>query len=203
MQLQGLYYKDGGPIIGCQLKNERQHSVVSPGEWIIPVNRWIFTKVLATFIHAMIGDASVMDVVTTAELGRNTGTLGKNVAMWRRYYHCSIQPPAGKRSCYWQWSNSCISITLILFGRTENVVVVCSKIYTVCLDEVLGALWCGTILVLVRKWCRIQMITDADLSLRHASTMCVDDSYARQAWSNGTDIICNITEEANAAVRII
>ena len=25
-QLQGLYYKDGGPIIGCQLENEHQHS---------------------------------------------------------------------------------------------------------------------------------------------------------------------------------
>ena len=25
-QLQGLYYKDGGPIIGCQLENEMQHS---------------------------------------------------------------------------------------------------------------------------------------------------------------------------------
>lgn len=25
-QLKGLYYKDGGPIIGCQLENEMQHS---------------------------------------------------------------------------------------------------------------------------------------------------------------------------------
>lgn len=25
-QLQGLYYKDGGPIIGCQIENEHQHS---------------------------------------------------------------------------------------------------------------------------------------------------------------------------------
>lgn len=24
--MQGLYYKDGGPIIGCQLENEHQHS---------------------------------------------------------------------------------------------------------------------------------------------------------------------------------
>ncbi len=36
-QLDGLYYKDGGPIIGCQLENEMQHSaspwaIAYPGE---------------------------------------------------------------------------------------------------------------------------------------------------------------------------
>ena len=37
-QLQGLYYKDGGPIIGCQLENEHQHSA-SPGLSTILVKR--------------------------------------------------------------------------------------------------------------------------------------------------------------------
>ncbi len=37
LQLKGLYYKDGGPIIGCQIENEMQHSaspwgVFYPGE---------------------------------------------------------------------------------------------------------------------------------------------------------------------------
>ena len=30
-QLNGLYYKDGGPIIGCQIENEMQHSAGSVG----------------------------------------------------------------------------------------------------------------------------------------------------------------------------
>lgn len=39
-QLEGLYYKDGGPIIGCQLENEHQHSAAPwainyPGEKVL------------------------------------------------------------------------------------------------------------------------------------------------------------------------
>ncbi|MCC8118597.1 MAG: beta-galactosidase [Bacteroidales bacterium] len=38
-QLEGLYYKDGGPIIGCQIENEHQHSAAPwainyPGETV-------------------------------------------------------------------------------------------------------------------------------------------------------------------------
>jgi len=32
-QLQGLYYGDGGPIIGCQIENEMQHSSAPWGIW--------------------------------------------------------------------------------------------------------------------------------------------------------------------------
>lgn len=39
-QLEGLYYKDGGPIIGCQIENEHQHSAAPwainyPGEKVL------------------------------------------------------------------------------------------------------------------------------------------------------------------------
>ena len=30
-QMEGLYYKDGGPVIGCQLENELQHSAAPLG----------------------------------------------------------------------------------------------------------------------------------------------------------------------------
>ncbi len=33
LQLKGLYYKDGGPVIGCQLENEMQHSASPWGIW--------------------------------------------------------------------------------------------------------------------------------------------------------------------------
>lgn len=67
-QLRGLYYKDGGPIIGCQIENEMQHSAAPwgvnyPGE---PLD---FTVASYDIDYAMIG-VSVMDKeVTTAELG--------------------------------------------------------------------------------------------------------------------------------------
>ena len=67
-QLQGLYYKDGGPIIGCQLENEMQHSA-SPWGVNYPGEPLDFTVASYDIDYAMIG-VSVMDKkVTTAELG--------------------------------------------------------------------------------------------------------------------------------------
>lgn len=70
-QLQGLYYKDGGPIIGCQLENEMQHSA-SPWGVNYPGEPLDFTVASYDIDYAMIG-VSVMDKkVTTAELGGGT-----------------------------------------------------------------------------------------------------------------------------------
>lgn len=67
-QLKGLYYKDGGPIIGCQIENEMQHSA-SPWGVNYPGEPMDFTVASYDADYAMIG-VSVMDKkVTTAELG--------------------------------------------------------------------------------------------------------------------------------------
>ena len=67
-QLEGLYYKDGGPIIGCQIENEHQHSaapwgITYPGE---PVD---YTAATYDSAITKIG-VSVQDgEITTARLG--------------------------------------------------------------------------------------------------------------------------------------
>ncbi len=67
-QLDGLYYKDGGPIIGCQLENEHQHSAAP---WAInyPGEPQDYTMATYDASIAMVG-VSVQDKeITTADLG--------------------------------------------------------------------------------------------------------------------------------------
>lgn len=67
-QMQGLYYKDGGPVIGCQLENEMQHSaapwaICYPGE----LNDYTAASYDAT--EASIGVAAEHKIATGAEAG--------------------------------------------------------------------------------------------------------------------------------------
>ncbi len=67
-QLDGFYYKDGGPIIGCQLENEHQHSAAP---WAInyPGEPNDYTSATYDASITMIG-VSVQDKeITTADLG--------------------------------------------------------------------------------------------------------------------------------------
>lgn len=67
-QLEGLYYKDGGPIIGCQLENEHQHSA-APWGICYPGEPADMTTAVYDAAFAKAG-VSVQDrEITTKELG--------------------------------------------------------------------------------------------------------------------------------------
>lgn len=74
-QLRGLYYKDGGPVIGCQIENEMQHSAAP---WAInyPTEPTDYTTSTYDSKYAKVG-VSIQDTkISTAELGeRHLKTL--------------------------------------------------------------------------------------------------------------------------------
>lgn len=68
-QLEGLYYKDGGPIIACQLDNELQHSAAPwainyPGEKVLDFTSASYDKGITK-----LGVSVQYDAITTADLG--------------------------------------------------------------------------------------------------------------------------------------
>ena len=67
-QLKGLYYKDGGPIIGIQIENEHQHSAAP---WAINYPRASRDMTSATYDAGitMVGVSVQDQKITTAELG--------------------------------------------------------------------------------------------------------------------------------------
>lgn len=67
-QLQGLYYKDGGPVIGIQIENEHQHSA-APWAICYPGERKDMTSATYDSSITMIGVSVQNKKITTAELG--------------------------------------------------------------------------------------------------------------------------------------
>ena len=67
-QTEGLYYKDGGPIIGTQLENEHQHSA-APWGIIYPGEPMDMTTATYDASITMIGVSKQDKEITTAELG--------------------------------------------------------------------------------------------------------------------------------------
>lgn len=67
-QMEGLYYKDGGPVIGCQLENEMQHSAAP---WAIkyPHEAADYTAASYNAAEASIGVAEQTKKATGSELG--------------------------------------------------------------------------------------------------------------------------------------
>lgn len=67
-QLEGLYYKDGGTIIGIQIENEHQHSAAS---WALkyPEEASDFTAATYDADFTMVGVSVQNKEITTAELG--------------------------------------------------------------------------------------------------------------------------------------
>ena len=68
IQLKGLYYKDGGPVIGIQIENEHQHSAAP---WAICYPGDKKDKTAATYDASitMVGVGVQKEKITTAELG--------------------------------------------------------------------------------------------------------------------------------------
>ena len=76
-QVKGLYYKDGGPIIGCQIENEHQHSA-APWGINYPGEPTDYTSADYDKDFTLIGVGVQDKEVTTAELGeRHMQTLLK------------------------------------------------------------------------------------------------------------------------------
>lgn len=67
-QLKGLYYKDGGPIIGCQIENEMQHSS-SPWGVNYPGEPFDFTVSNFDISNTHIGVSVAENEITSKELG--------------------------------------------------------------------------------------------------------------------------------------
>jgi len=67
-QMQGLYYKDGGPVIGCQLENEMQHSA-APWAVCYPKEATDYTAASYNAAEASIGVAEQTRKATGAEYG--------------------------------------------------------------------------------------------------------------------------------------
>ena len=67
-QLAGLYYKDGGPIIGCQLENEMQHSA-APWGTIYPGEPFDYTSADYDKDITLIGVGVQTKEITTKEQG--------------------------------------------------------------------------------------------------------------------------------------
>ena len=67
-QVKGLYYKDGGPIIGVQIENEHQHSAAN---WALSYPGEAADKTSATYDASIIMEGvSVQDkTITTSDLG--------------------------------------------------------------------------------------------------------------------------------------
>ncbi|MBO4665305.1 MAG: beta-galactosidase [Paludibacteraceae bacterium] len=67
-QMVGLYYKDGGPIIGCQIENEMQHSA-APWGICYPGEANDYTAASSDAAEASIGVAADHQMATGAEAG--------------------------------------------------------------------------------------------------------------------------------------
>ena len=67
-QMKGLYYKDGGPVIGCQIENEMQHSA-SPWGINYPGEPFDYTAASWNAAEAAIGVEAGHKVATGAEAG--------------------------------------------------------------------------------------------------------------------------------------
>lgn len=67
-QMEGLYYKDGGPVIGCQLENEMQHSA-APWAICYPGELNDYTAASYDAAEASIGVAAEHKIATGAEAG--------------------------------------------------------------------------------------------------------------------------------------
>ena len=67
-QLNGLYYKDGGPIIGIQIENEHQHSA-APWAITYPAEAPDHTSASYDKDITMVGVSQQNKEITTAELG--------------------------------------------------------------------------------------------------------------------------------------
>ena len=67
-QMEGLYFKDGGPVIGCQIENEMQHSA-APWGICYPGEPKDYTSALMDSEHAKIGVSVQEEQLSTAELG--------------------------------------------------------------------------------------------------------------------------------------
>lgn len=79
-QLQGLYYKDGGPIIGCQIENEMQHSA-APWAICYPGEPKDHTAASYNAGEAMIGVGNQAHKATGAEMGTLHMKLLKQMAV--------------------------------------------------------------------------------------------------------------------------
>lgn len=78
-QLKGLYYKDGGPIIGCQVENEMQHSA-APWAICYPGEPKDHTAASYNAGEAMIGVGNQAHKATGAEMGTLHMQLLKQMA---------------------------------------------------------------------------------------------------------------------------
>lgn len=67
-QLEGLYFKDGGPIIGCQIENELQHSA-APWAICYPGEPKDNTAASYNAVEAMVGVGEQARKATASELG--------------------------------------------------------------------------------------------------------------------------------------
>ena len=67
-QLEGLYYKDGGPVIGCQIENEHQHSA-APWAITYPGEALDFTAADYDASITKIGVSVQDQQITTSDLG--------------------------------------------------------------------------------------------------------------------------------------
>ena len=79
-QLKGLYYKDGGPIIGCQVENEMQHSA-APWAICYPGEAKDNTSASYNAGEAMIGVGEQAHKATGAEMGTLHMQLLKKMAL--------------------------------------------------------------------------------------------------------------------------
>ncbi len=78
-QMKGLYYKDGGPIIGCQIENEMQHSA-APWAICYPGEPKDHTAASYNAGEAMIGVGQQVRKATGAEMGTLHMQLLKKMA---------------------------------------------------------------------------------------------------------------------------
>ena len=78
-QTQGLYYKDGGPIIGCQLENEMQHSA-APWAICYPGEQKDYTAASYNAGEANIGVEVQTKKATGAEMGDKHMRILKQMA---------------------------------------------------------------------------------------------------------------------------
>ena len=78
-QMQGLYYKDGGPVIGCQIENEMQHSA-APWAICYPKEPKDNTAASYNAAEASIGVAQQTRKATRAEVGEQHMRTLKKIA---------------------------------------------------------------------------------------------------------------------------
>lgn len=79
-QMSGLYYKDGGPVIGCQIENEMQHSA-APWAICYPEEPMDFTAASYNAAEASIGVEVQSKRATGAEAGDEHMRTLKQMAM--------------------------------------------------------------------------------------------------------------------------